>query len=151
MPTFDELWANYPTGDTPPCVTNGQPNFTDQCAIRFGVCLATAGVTLTACRGTCCWYGHGRRHFLRAKQLAEWLDSGRGFAGRAAKESTSSHTGYIGKKGMVFFYKLHTPEDNWRGNHIDLWDGENLIHGDSKYFGQCKEVWFWPYRSGSWG
>jgi len=73
--TFDDLWSNYPADDTAPCLTNGTPNFTDQCAIRFGVCLSGAGVSLSSCRGTCCWFGHGRRHFIRAKQLAEWLNS----------------------------------------------------------------------------
>jgi len=46
MLAFDKLWKNHPTitGDDNLCKTNGKPNFTDQCAIRMGVCLARCSV-----------------------------------------------------------------------------------------------------------
>jgi len=46
MLAFDKLWKNHPTitGDDNLCKTNDKPNFTDQCAIRMGVCLARCSV-----------------------------------------------------------------------------------------------------------
>lgn len=146
---FKKLWDNYPLDENnsgnPPCHTNGKWNHENQCAIRFGVCLANAGVDLSSCRGVCCWSGHGRKHFLRAKELAVWLNSSsnKRLLKKAEKKKNVNHKNYSGKKGIVFFKRLSTPEDNYTGNHIDLWDGSVLLHGESRYFELSKEVWFW--------
>ncbi len=29
------------------------------------------------------------------------------------------------------------------GDHIDLWDGDNVAHGDRDYFQRSEEIWFW--------
>jgi hypothetical protein len=144
---FKKLWDNYPldekNGGNPPCHTNGKWNHDNQCAIRMGVCFNDAGMSLSSCRGLCCFYKHGRKHFLRAKELALWLESSSRFLRTVDKKKKVNHVSYTGKKGIVFFKRLHTPEDNYRGNHIDLWNKDVLMHGESRYFELSKEVWFW--------
>ena len=69
MVGFSNLWQNYPHASSP-CSTNGSPNFTNQCAIRMGVCLEAASVKTGKFNVARCWY-HPREagHILRAEDL----------------------------------------------------------------------------------
>jgi len=80
MLIFDKLWKNHPTitGDDNPCQTNGRPNFTHQCAIRMGVCLARCGVDTSRLPGvTHCWYGHRKSQGHTVKDCL-YLDGDKG-------------------------------------------------------------------------
>src|SRR3954447_7925796 len=107
---FATLTASYPT-DHDPCSKDGTPNFSNQCAIRMGVCLADAGLDLRGFHGACCWYGHGARHVLRAQELASWLRGDarlRQFSNGAFDRARRGRapivdTSYSGRQGIVFF------------------------------------------------
>ncbi len=143
--TFSILWQNHPTtkGDNAPCKSSGgKPNYKYQCAIRMGVCLTAAGVSMRTLRGARCWHGHGRKHVLRAQELASWLKTQIAQIGRVSVQKNVTHTDFAGKKGIVFFRNF------WgrggQGDHIDLWDGSRVRKGKLDYFQRSQEVWFWP-------
>jgi hypothetical protein len=48
---------------------------------------------------------------------------------------------YATRQGLVLF--RHFWGAGNLGNHIDLWDGEGMTHGDASYFDRSREVWFW--------
>lgn len=165
--TFASLWSNHPAvlGDESPCrEADGQPSFPNQCAIRMGLALERAGVSLASFRGARCWQRHAppQRHVLRAQELADWLRAQRRTFGAVeirdhrqeapppvsptpqAPEEAPDPTPlvYRGRSGVVFL------RDFWgagnQGDHIDLWDGERMAHGDPGYFLRAEQVWFWP-------
>ena len=75
---FQNLWNKHPTivGDSVPCSTDGKANFSDQCAIRLGVALASIGVDTTSLvpKARHCWYhDSGLGHVLAAEELAQGL------------------------------------------------------------------------------
>lgn len=49
---------------------------------------------------------------------------------------------YMGRTGLVFFRNFWG-EGN-QGDHIDLWDGDELRAGAPDYFERSEQVWFWP-------
>jgi hypothetical protein len=137
MPTLttQKLWDNHPyPGD--PC---DKATFTNQCAIRMGVALAGAGLSLGTFRGAKCWLRHTPRHILRAQELANWLVGQTTAVGTVTKYKTKvSNVDFAGKKGIVFI------KDGWGAtDHIDVWDGTNMKAGSTGYFALGKEVWFW--------
>ena len=88
MVAFRDLWYRHPANNSTqyPCVaphglTNmegkhvpqGFPVFGNQCAIRMGVALSGAGLSLASFHGAKCWIKHSPRHILRAQELANWL------------------------------------------------------------------------------
>ncbi len=56
MATFDTLWKNHPTVESPfddfSCKHNGKKAFDNQCAIRLGVAFGKSGITLDSFKGT---------------------------------------------------------------------------------------------------
>ncbi|WP_338849930.1 type VI secretion system amidase effector protein Tae4 [Massilia sp. W12] len=149
---FDQLWRNHPslqaTPDTSPCKNkDGAANFENQCAIRMGVCLSNAGISLASFRGACCWHNHGRKHFLRAEEMMLWLNrkgSPFGAANISKRDKNGlqkSATDYAGKRGIVVFRNFWG--SNNQGDHIDLWDGANMAQGNNSYFNKSQEIWFW--------
>jgi hypothetical protein len=141
---FRTLSNAYPTDRTPCHNANSRSNFPHQCAIRMGLCLADAGVDLSSCHAVRCWYGHGRRHILRAEELAHWLASP---AGRFAigvsetRRSNVNHSDYLGRTGIVFFQNFWGPGN--QSDHIDLWNGVTARTGALDYFSRSPQVWFW--------
>lgn len=142
-PLFEKLWKNHPAnkGIRNPCVAGGTKNFENQCAIRMGISLLDSGIGLGSFKGAYCWHGHGKRHVLRAQELADWLARQRHLFGPLVKIHSVAQV--KGKMGIVFF------KDFWgrgnQGDHIDLWNGEQIpenLEGNS-YFSRAKEVWFW--------
>jgi Type VI secretion system (T6SS), amidase effector protein 4 len=144
--TFNDLWEAYPTEDSPCSNSNGQAHFDNQCSIRMGICLIDAGVNLASCRAVRCWHGHGRRHILRAQELADWLkgrDGRRVFGTVERQKSPVAYNQYSGKNGIVFCRNFWGPGN--QGDHIDLWDGSaNVMRtGALDYISRSQEVWFW--------
>jgi Type VI secretion system (T6SS), amidase effector protein 4 len=146
MITFDVLWDNHPwlrDGIERPC----SGGFDNQCAIRLGVTLTRAGVSLASYRGASCWFGHGRQHPLRAEELKLWLNGpGADFAGTAkiARRSTRgpvAHHSYLGRTGIMLWRNFWGRGN--QGDHIDLWNGEQIAHGTLDFFTRSEEVWFW--------
>jgi hypothetical protein len=149
---FEVLWANHPSRRTPkvlvPCQTaDGRKSYTNQCAIRIGVCLSNAGLSMASYRGTFCWHGHGRNHPLRAEEVACWLNETAPFVGEAviARRDSRGHQksfhDYLGRKGIVLFRNFFGAGN--QGDHIDLWDGAIMATGELDYFTRSQEVWFW--------
>lgn len=142
-PLFEKLWNNHPAnkGILKPCATNGKGNFDNQCAIRVGTSLLDSGIGLGSFKGTYCWHGHGKRHVLRTQELANWLAGQPHLFGPLVKIQSIAQV--EGKMGILFF------KDFWgrgnQGDHIDIWDGEEMPKesGADSYFSRAKEVWFW--------
>jgi hypothetical protein len=151
---FDTLWSKHRALQDPPmiepCQTNGVSNFQNQCAIRLGVALTLSGINLASFHGTTCWHGHGRMHPLKVEQLKLWINSDDAtFAPSYAEKSKrdgqgrqKSHHAFIGKQGIVAFLNFWGPGN--AGDHIDLWNGNRIAHGDNSYFAASQELWFWP-------
>ncbi|MGH8781815.1 T6SS effector amidase Tae4 family protein [Paraburkholderia sp.] len=130
--TFAELWRAYPHSD--PCIdpSTGEPAFEDECAIRFGTCLAGTGITNKSFKGEKCWFhGHPPSHMLRAKEVSEWLRR-RPFAGCPSPETVTGadwRDKVKGKTGIIFFgsyWRRNLKEKTPTGDHIDLWNGDRL-------------------------
>ncbi len=149
---FDRLWAAHPALQNPilldPCSTAGKKNYDNQCAIRFGICLANAGISLASFRGACCWHGHGRTHFLRAEELMHWLNSKDAqFIGTAeiylrdrnGKQKSAGN--FKGRRGIVVCRNFWGQGN--QGDHIDLWNGIKMAAGGDEYFARAQEIWFW--------
>ncbi len=152
MAAFSDLWSHHPANDEPPllspCTNNqGAPAFANQCAIRMGVCLTRSGISLVSYRGAFCWYGHGHQHAIRAEELGVWLDSPAAtFLDYAEKRMRTARApitaeSYANRQGIVLFKNFWGTGN--QGDHIDLWDGSEMSHGDPSYFSLSQEVWFW--------
>ena len=152
MPDFATLWRNHPANDDPsltnPCVNRqGAPTFANQCAIRMSVCLARSGISFVSYRRTFCWYGHDRQHAIRAEELAAWLDSPVvQFVDYAEKRKRSARSvissqEFATRQGIALFKNFWGAGN--QGDHIDLWDGSEMPHGNPSYFSLSQEVWFW--------
>jgi hypothetical protein len=152
MVAFSKLWNSYPK-DKSPCRSNGSSNFTNQCAIRLGVCLEAAGVNTEKLNVTRCWY-HPKLdgHILRAEELAKVLSSVPG-VGRVQKYKKGPEGFYAieNRTGIVLF------QNYWgsgsQGDHIDLWNRKMLTRdlrlsgryqpGDGGLYEKAN-IWFWP-------
>ena len=136
MVTFSKLWNNHPTNtkNQYPCSTNGKSNFSNQCAIRMGVCLTMCGVDTTKMVGiTHCWYHNkSQGHTVRAEELAEALGKHSVLGIQKVQMINPTEFSRIlrGKRGIIFFkdYWQRAGETyrNRSGDHIDLWNGYNL-------------------------
>ena len=149
---FDLYWASHPANETipniEPCQTNGRSNHANQCVIRLGLALTRAGISLASYRGAFCWSGHGRQHPLRVEQMKLWLDSNDALFVPLAEKHKKSKAGiqkpsqhFAGRRGIVAFLDFWGTGNT--GDHIDLWDGSNVAHGDPSYFARSRELWFW--------
>jgi hypothetical protein len=152
MLSFATLWANHPSTQVPannaPCRSKaGAPYYENQCAIRLGVALSGAGVSLSSFTGPFCWHKHGRSHPLRANDLAHWLDSSsvhfvkKAEIARRTAAQKISVANYAGRTGIVMWMNFWGAGN--RGDHIDLWNGVRIAHGDLDYFARSEEVRFW--------
>ncbi len=141
MITFKNLWDNHPTNtdDEDPCVTNGEKNFANQCAIRVGVSLTKCGVRTASIPGaTHCWHGHAKSegHVIRAEELAKGLEKITlpGLKPVIKVNSREFSSTLSGKKGIIFFkdYWRRTTSGNKEslrnrsGDHIDIWNGSRI-------------------------
>ncbi|HEY0715052.1 MAG TPA: type VI secretion system amidase effector protein Tae4 [Polyangia bacterium] len=151
--TFDALWANHPANETipniEPCQTKGRSNHANQCVIRLGMAFTRSGISLASYSGAFCWTsGHTRQHPLRVEQMKLWLDSDKVTFVPYAEKYVKSKRGlqkssefFAGRRGIVAF--LDFWGTNNTGDHIDLWNGSAVAHGDPGYFARSRELWFW--------
>lgn len=154
MSTFDVLWKNHPALRIPPviepCATKGVGNFSNECVIRLGVALSASGISLASYRGSFCWFGHGQAHPLRVEEMKHWINSDEATfvptyaekSKRDAKGRQKTHHHYFGRRGIVAFLNFWGAGN--AGDHIDLWNGSRIAHGDNSYFELSQELWFWP-------
>jgi hypothetical protein len=117
----------------------------------MGVCLSASGISLDGYEGNFCnpRYGHPHTHTRSVEELKKWLASGdANFVGDAevsyrspTTEKNRTHEAYKGKKGIVAFMNFWGP--SLQGDHIDLWDGKDMAHGDPNFFERSEQIWFW--------
>lgn len=143
---FQTLWDTHPGNQIPPVAQpcrddTGTPNFENQCAIRMSLCLLDGGVDMSTFRGVTCWHGHGRRHVLRAQELANYVRVRSDLFGSAEIDKSPRLSTYAGRKGVALFMNFWGTGN--QGDHIDVWNGTAMGQGDSEYFGQSQQVWFW--------
>ena len=114
----------------------------------LGAAFTASGVNLASYRGAFCWNGHGRTHPLRVEQMKLWLDSESAtfvptaeISVRTKQRIQKTFRSYLGRRGIVAFL------DFWgagnMGDHIDLWNGTEIAHGQLDYFERSREIWFW--------
>jgi hypothetical protein len=156
---FNALWRGHPlnNAEQAPCrlpkssqvdgklLLAGLPSYHNQCAIRMGVALRRAGVTIEQMGGvtTCEYHPRSELHCLNAEQTASGIARLR-FDNLAPMEVLSGvnaaefyHKLY-GRKGIVFFadYWSRTVTINNKdgtresitesvptGDHVDVWNG----------------------------
>jgi Type VI secretion system (T6SS), amidase effector protein 4 len=182
MLRFDTLWYRHPANNATqyPCIaptnlTNlegkaiaqGFPCFSNQCAIRMGVSLKQAGVTLGELgrQETCRVHGPDEMHIIRAQSLADALLSARidGLGKPEKITGTDARQFYAklyGRTGIIFIkdYWARSGETqaNATGDHIDVWNGYRsstkwLMEwfswlGYTSNYAEAKEVWFWEVK-----
>ena len=146
---FKKMWKNHPinSGETNPCSKiSGEPNFENQCAIRMGVCLSKSGFPLEDYEGVRCWHHSSQmNHTLRVEELVRFLNQTLPkeslITVRAKPNYPINADKFAGKTGIVAFINF------WgrcnQGDHIDLWDGEELLDGSIDYFERSEKVYFW--------
>ncbi|WP_165251146.1 type VI secretion system amidase effector protein Tae4 [Paludisphaera soli] len=144
MLMFRTLWSVHPSnyGDDAPCRDKkGNSAFENQCAIRMGVALADAGMDLSSFRGARCWHGH--RHVLRVEELIKWLKTRTADVGtaRSFKPGADARAAVAGVTGIVACRNFWGRGN--QGDHIDVWDGAQMAHGDPGYMDRSEEVVFW--------
>lgn len=153
--SFDSLWTGHPLNNsvtfparmlaTSGAKLKGTPSFANQCAIRMGVALREAGVTLGQLGGVrVSWYhSKDKMYVLNAQELANALAraniQGLGkvekYTGENAKKFYSK---MFGRTGIVFlkdYWSRSVPVSDgsggkkWvkerqpSGDHIDVWNG----------------------------
>lgn len=130
MPKFKTIWSNYPTSD--PCDAKnerGEVLFPNQCAIRVSAALKKSGVSFaTFPRARKCWVHPAADHILAAKELADWLERGH-VAGIGRAEDVTGQTWrdqVLDRTGVICFEDYYAPGPGGGGDHIDLWDGDEM-------------------------
>lgn len=148
--SFANLWANHPTtkGENSPCRNKqGNPAFTNQCAIRLGIALADSGMNVSTYSGVKCWFGH-KGHFLRVEEMVKWLKTqthqvGKPVVFKGAKPANGEQalSAIAGKTGIVACLNFWGTGNT--GDHIDLWNGVMLRLGNTDYLTRSPEIYFW--------
>jgi hypothetical protein len=150
MLDFQKLWDAYPQ-DWTPCrsLSNGVPNFENQCAIRMGVALSRCGFKFNDFNGEFCWF-HPEfdAHILRVEELLRYLKK------KLPKETlTIAKRKYDepiesefcgGRQGIIVFQNFWGSGN--QGDHIDLINEEGeLKSGEDDYFERSERVYFWDF------
>ncbi|MFW5444271.1 MAG: type VI secretion system amidase effector protein Tae4 [Methylococcaceae bacterium] len=134
--TFKDLWSNYPSNEIKHInPTTKKDEFGNHCAINVSHSLYKCGVLLKSFTGAKCWYcptpnkQNKGVHVIRAQELATYLNK-KPFAGCPPSiDVTKDFKNSVkGKTGIVFFkdYWQRSNESSRTGDHIDLWDGNEL-------------------------
>ena len=169
MINFQSLWANFPDKDMIKKIcTNKQKDsnkpFDNYCAILLSDCFIKSGIDTSALSATKCWSHSGKKHILKAEEMANSLvrASIPGFAKMRKVTPSKFQDELKGKTGVIFF------KDYWQrgnesfesrsGDHIDLWN-KNEISGQGmfmrsvyEFFGvvsdlnKSREIWFWEVK-----
>lgn len=146
---FKDLWKNHPSNndDLNPCLDDDNyPNFENQCAIRMGVALKRSNFSMSGYTGQRCWH-HPKNccHTLRVEELLKYLlrklpSDTMIVRDRKGGELINADD-FEGKTGIIIFQNFW---GSWnQGDHIDVWNGEEMTHGDIDYFERSEKVLFW--------
>ena len=169
MIKFNSLWANFPDKDkVKKLCTNKQSDsnnpFDNYCAILLSECFIQSGIDTSGMTGAKCWSHSGKKHILRAEELAVAI-SNRNIPGfsKVTKVSPANFQEKLKNKTGVVFFKDYWQRGNEKyarrsGDHIDLWN-KNEISGQGmfmrtlyEFFGvvsdlnRSREVWFWEVK-----
>ena len=169
MANFDTLWKNFPEKEVMKkhCrnkqLTKSDP-FDNYCAILLSECFIRSGIDLNQFSGARCWSHQGKRHIIRAEELANALKLKvpAGFSQPKKVVPGSFQTILDGKTGIIFF------KDYWQrgkesfeqrsGDHIDLWNKHRITSSSMftrsilEFFGRVsdlnksREIWFWEVK-----
>lgn len=136
--TFQELWANYPSGDP-----YDNPAYKDQCAIRMSVTFHRVGIEMKSFSEKLIKPLSGQKSIgriildgkataTRADELGEWLRL-QPFAGLPKAEDITGadwESKVKGRTGIVQFSRYWARDGesaaSASGGHIDLWNGSRL-------------------------
>ena len=115
MVSFKMLWDNHPANQNIPVVDPcrdkyNKSAYTNQCAIRMGIALQLAGISIGTYSSAFCQHGHGRTHILRAQELADWLKNNSYIAGKPSILQKVT-TQIIAVKNVLCFSRLATAND----------------------------------------
>lgn len=180
MVQFSDLWYRHPANlaTTYPCIapntlmslegkaiSAGYPVFSNQCAIRMGVCLKHGGVPAGTLRGvgTCGVHSPDEMHYFRAQDLANALASANiEGVGKVEKITGANAKDFypkiLGRTGIIYVkdYWRRAGEANATGDHIDVWNGYRsstkwLMEwfswaGYYSNYAEASEVWFWDVK-----
>ena len=126
---FSDLWDSYPSSD--PCEAKdekGEKRFKNQCAIRLSHALKKAGVTFKSYPvKRKCWFHPNEDHVLAAKELADWLEL-QPFVGCKSENITGAdwRDKVKDRTGIICFEDYYAPSGGSGGDHIDLWNGNEM-------------------------
>ncbi len=172
--TFQKIWSGHPFNNSERAparmlqdtqfggklIKKGAPSFANQCAIRMGVALREAGITLSQIGNPRVSWFHKKEDMfvLVAEELARGL-KGAKIEGLkpmvVVKDPKNFHKELFGRKGIIFFkdYWFRKGEKNPSGDHIDVWNGYRTSAkwlmewfswlGYTENYGKSKEIWFW--------
>ncbi|MCI0507978.1 MAG: type VI secretion system amidase effector protein Tae4 [Gammaproteobacteria bacterium] len=169
MVSFDALWKNYPTKENikSQCTNKQKASnepFNDYCAIMLSDCVIRSGVDISIIKGDRCWSHHGKKHILRAEDLANGLKKHRppNFGILEKIQPAFFQSAVSNKTGVIFFKDYWQREkesfDRRSGDHIDLWNKNEItssgmfIRSVLEFFGRvsdlnnCREIWFWEVK-----
>ena len=163
------MWDNFPDDEAvkKKCFnkqTSGSVPFDNYCSIVISECFNQSGVSLESCPGVKCWSHAGKKHVIRAEQLAIWLSTNppNGFGERENIEPGEFQKQLTGRTGVVFFKDYWSRGNeisgNRRGDHIDLWNKNRITGGSMLYrsiiellglvsdLNKSRGVWFWEVK-----
>ena len=110
MIKFSKLWDNFPDKESVKNVcTNKQTNsnkpFDNYCAILLSECFIKSGIDINVFSGAKCWSHSGKKHILKAEDMANTLLSRQpqGFGPRVKVNPGSFQEVLKGKTGVIFF------------------------------------------------
>lgn len=169
MTTFKTLWDNFPDDEVmkKKCFNKQAKSskpFDNYCSILMSECFIQSGVPLESCLGVKCWSHSGKKHVIRAEQLAKWLSEKppKGFGKKEIIKPGEFQKQLSGRTGVVFFKDYWTRGNesfaNRSGDHIDLWSKNRITGGGMFYrsliellgfvsdLNKSKSVWFWEVK-----
>jgi hypothetical protein len=143
--SFSKLWDNYDNIKGTHLLNENKEDFSNYCAINLSHALLNTGIILNNFKGVKCWgcknIKNNKKHAIRAQELANWLknDSSNinGIEEPVFLTGNNFENFIDGKKGIIFFKDYWQRDSdigtNRSGDHIDLWDGNEL----------AGSTWFW--------
>lgn len=170
MSTFKTLWDNFPVDEEAvkkKCFNKQAKNSAphdNYCAILISECFNQSGISLESCSGVKCWSHPGKRHVIRAEELAKWLSTSppKGFGVKETVKPGEFQKQLSGRTGVVFFKDYWSrgsePFNNRSGDHIDLWKKNRITGGHMFYrsiiellglvsdLNKSRSVWFWEVK-----
>lgn len=166
MTTFKTLWDNFPDDEAVKkiCFNKENTPFDNYCSILISECFNQSGISLESCHAVRCWSHPGKRHVIRAEQLAKWLSTNppKSFGAMETVNPGEFQSKLAGRTGVIFFkdYWVRGNEsfENRSGDHIDLWN-KNKITGSGMFYrsiiellglvsdlNKSRSVWFWEVK-----